>query len=332
MFFSKSHPKSHKLRVAVLMGGPSREHEMSIRSGRNVMRALKDKYEVQGVLVSKSGEWPFSPEDLKQNADVAFIAMHGTYGEDGTVQYFLDEIGMPYTGSGALQSALAMNKLLSLRALQDHGFRVSPSFLINQGCWRRNPFTILNNINHYLHYPLVVKPNALGSSVGVEIVEAPVELDRTIERGFESARDLVAQSYIPGREFTCAVLDHGTKGTAYPLLPTEIIPRSGRFFDYKEKYSESGAIEVTPANINEIWTREIRRAALRAHEALGCRGMSRTDMILGRDGVLYILETNTIPGFASRSLLPQGAAAMGISFPGLLDRVIQAAFVSHHAR
>ena len=332
MFYPHPSRKHNKLRVAVLMGGPSSEHEVSLKSGRNVMRALKDKYAVQGVLVSKSGEWPFSTEELKRNADIAFIAMHGTYGEDGTVQSILDEVGMPYTGSDALQSALAMNKFISLRALRDHGLRVPRSVLIHQVAWRRNPFAISNDINNYLHYPLIVKPNALGSSVGVEVVEAPVGLDRTIERGFESARDLVAQSYIPGREFTCAVLDHGTAGTAYSLLPTEIIPRNARFFDYKEKYSRGGALEVTPANVNEVWSREIRRAALRAHEALGCRGMSRTDMILGRDGALYVLETNTIPGFTSRSLLPQGAEAMGISFPDLLDRIVNAAFVAHHAR
>lgn len=331
MFFQNTKPQSGKLRVAVFMGGPSPEHEVSLKSGRNVMRALKDRYAVQGVLIGRGGEWPFSYADLKQTADIAFIAMHGAYGEDGTMQSILEGVGVPYTGSDALSSALSTNKFASLRVLQDYGIRVPPSILVNQSRWRRNPFVVLDEVNVHLHYPLVLKPNALGSSLGVEIVELPNELDRTIERGFASARDLIVQSYVPGREFTCAVLDHGVAETAYPLLPTEIILRKEKFFDYREKYSKDGAIEVTPANVSEIWTRELRRTALRIHQALGCRGMSRTDMILGRDGVIYALELNTIPGLTSRSLLPQGASAMGISFPNLLDRIINAGFVAHHS-
>ncbi len=328
MAFVHHSKKSHKLRVAILMGGPSHEHDVSLSSARNVMQALKDRYALQTILIGKGGEWPFPYEDIKQNADVAFIAMHGTYGEDGTVQSILQNIGMPYTGSNALSSAIAMNKFLSLRFLGDVGIRVPRSILITRSDWRADPKKITNTIHQYLHYPIIIKPNALGSSVGIEIVANPNDLNHHILKSFEHARDLIAQSYIDGREFTCGVLDHGTEESTYPLLPTEIIPRRSRFFDYAEKYSHDGALEVTPPNIPENWIRELRRTALLAHKSLGCRGMSRTDMILGSDGVLYVLEVNTIPGLTDKSLLPKGAAAIGIDFPELLDRIINASFLS----
>jgi len=315
-----------KIRVAVLMGGPSAEHEVSLKSGENVLAALdKNKYEADTIFIDKAGNWEVEPRLLKNACDVAFIALHGKYGEDGTVQSILDEVGIPYTGSHALPSALAMNKYHTLRLLSDYGFTIPHSFLVSHREWNRNPFRVFDSARLYSGYPMVVKPNDNGSSVGVSIVNTKGELISALEKVFEMSRVALIQPFIEGREVTCGVLDYGWPKSAYPLLPTEIVPKVSNFFDYRAKYEPGGSAEITPARFKEPFIREIRRIATGVHRAIGASGFSRTDMIVDKFGRIYVLEVNTIPGLTKESLLPKAALASGISFANLLDRIISSA-------
>lgn len=317
-----------KLRVAVLMGGPSREHEVSLKSGNNVARNLdKDKYEALKILIDKDGEWEIESKELKNYADLAFIALHGTFGEDGAVQDILESHEIPYTGSSIGVSALGMNKFLSLRYFNDAGLIVPPTFFVTKNELLNDTFPIFKNLEHRFGYPIVLKPNNQGSSFGVSIVKHRDEMIDAFANIFSFANEAIAQPYIAGREMTCAVLDYGFKESAYALLPTEIIPRVSHFFDYASKYEIDGSDEITPPqNLPHHAINALKRVALAAHRLIGARSFSRTDMILGKNNNIFVLEINTIPGLTEESLLPQAALASGLSFSKLLDKIIESAF------
>lgn len=324
MFHGKG--KDKRRSVAVLMGGPSHEHEVSIKSGKNVSRALdRMKYDVKQIYISKKGEWDTDIKDVGKLADVAFIAMHGEYGEDGTIQALLEAEKIPFTGSDAATSALAMNKYLSLRTFQDHGFIVPHSFIVAREHWKEKGPALFEEARHYVGYPFVVKPNASGSSVAVHIVKSPEEFVEAMDDAFAYSRHVLIQSYIRGREVTCGVLDHGFPESAFALLPTEIIPRASHFFDYAEKYNTEGAHEITPARFPAPILKHIQRTAVGIHKLLRCRGFSRSDFIMDEHGHIVVLEINTIPGLTETSLLPKAAAAHGLSFPSLLELLIEGA-------
>lgn len=308
------------------MGGPSREHSVSLRSGNKVIEHLhKDKYEVMPVLISQNGHWEHEPKHLAENADVVFIAMHGNYGEDGTVQSILDAEGIPYTGSSAPASALAMNKFVSGEVFRHHGLAVPLSFFVHKKEWHNDRAAVFARMKHYLSFPFVVKPNNQGSSVGVHVVRNWDEFMTAMYDVFSIADSVVVQTYIHGIEVSCGVLDFGWTGSEYALLPTEIVPRSGHFFNFDAKYAEGGSEEITPARVPEYLLREIQRTAVAAHKAVGAHGFSRTDMIVDAQGIIFVLEINTIPGLTEQSLLPKAALESGISFEDLLDRIILAA-------
>jgi len=318
-----------KIRVAVLMGGPSAEHEVSLVSGNAVLANLDPvKYEGFPVFISKMGEWDIPISEIKKKADIAFIALHGTYGEDGTVQTLLDDAGIIYTGSSAAVSALAMNKYLSTRLFRHKGYLVPLTFLISKREWKEKKIRTLGTALKYAHVPAVIKPNSQGSSVGVALVHDARELEAALDDIFTLTNEALIQQYISGVEVTCGVLDHGWDDTAFPLVPTEIVPSAG-FFDYQSKYESGGSHRFTPARLPEPTIKAIQRTAVAAHRALGARGLSRTDMIVTHspagEGDIFILEINTIPGLTAESLFPQGAAAAGMDFPELLHTVIQAA-------
>ncbi|MFH1192997.1 MAG: D-alanine--D-alanine ligase [Candidatus Jorgensenbacteria bacterium] len=317
--------KEKKTRVAVLMGGPSSEHEVSLKSGKQVVKALnRDRYDVREVMISKKGEWDISPEALAAEADIAFIALHGTYGEDGTVQAILEEAGIPYTGALRNESALGMNKFASLMLVKAAGYAVPHSFLVGKAEWRRDPLLVWNRMRHYLGFPFVVKPNANGSSVGVYIIRAYEELHPAMRDIFSFSREALFQNFIKGREITCAVADHGWPESAFPFPPTEIIPRISPFFDYRAKYEPGGSHEITPARFPAPMLRRIEQTAVGIHRLLGARGISRSDFIVDSRNTVYFLEINTIPGFTEQSLVPKAAAASGIPFSELLDIIIDA--------
>lgn len=318
-----------KIKVAVLMGGPSAEHDISLKTGRNVLVNLDDKkYEGKPVVVSREGGWEIPPPKLKHLADVVFIAMHGDYGEDGTVQAELEFLGIPYTGSDSFSSAFGMNKFLSLQFLRDAGFDVPYTMLVHKINWLDDPYDTLAKINLYIERPWVIKPNRGGSSLDVVITDDINDLQKTMFHLFKKYPDLIIQPFVRGKEVTCGVLDWGLPGSAYALPPTEIVPRKGNFFDYKSKYEPEGALEITPARLPNTKLEEIKRIAKDIHIAMNLRGMSRTDMIVGEDGRTYILEVNTIPGLTETSLLPKAANAVGISFSELINRIIRSALQS----
>ncbi len=316
-----------KKKVAVLVGGPSDEHEVSLESGNEVLKNLpREKYEGRIIVVSREGEWELPLEDVRRSYDLAFIAMHGSYGEDGTVQRMLEEVGMPYTGSTSSVSALGMNKFMSLRIFKAAGFTVPPTQHFTRNHWNNRKEDVVESIVHHLDKPWILKPNSSGSSVGVKIVKKESELPSALDFLFREFKEVIVQKYIEGKEVTCGVLDYGSADTAFPLLPTEIVPIQRDFFDYKAKYDTGCHEYVTPARIPAPYLKEVRKIALSAHKLVGARHFSRTDMIIGKDKKIYVLEINTIPGFTEISLLPQEAKHYGISFVKLLDMVLESAF------
>ena len=294
-----------KLRVLILGGGPSSEHEISLKTAEMVHKHLdRKKYEPTLASISRKGRWEVPIPKIKSVADVVFIAMHGEFGEDGTVQKILKDMELPYTGSGFKASALGMDKIKSRQIFKSIGLAV-PEFTDS--------------------FPAAVKPADRGSSVGVSIVKKREDLKEAIEKAKKYSKNVIVEEFIDGTELTCGVLDDG-KNNLTPLLPTEIVPKMGDFFDYASKYRESGSEEITPARVPPKILKECQDIALRAHVAVGCSGFSRTDMIWNKNkGKIYILEINTIPGLTQQSLLPKAAEASGIPFPKLLDRIIKSA-------
>ena len=314
--------KTHKTRVALLVGGPSSEHEVSIESGKVVHAHLdREKYTVTPILIDKQGNWPVDPDHVAKTSDVAFVAMHGEYGEDGQVQEILRDIKLPHTGSDVMASSLAMNKVLADRVLRTHGINIPKSHIVD--------LRDLPHIDHSKYeLPAVVKPTDRGSSVGVSVVRRTKDLQDALDKAFAYSTRAMIQEYIHGRELTCSVIDDGI-GNVFPLPVTEIVP-GAHFFDYNSKYTKGASDEITPARISEDLSGTVQAIALKAHEAIGASGFSRTDMILSDEGDIYVLELNTIPGLTETSLLPQAAIAHGMSLPELFDRLIEAAVVRHH--
>jgi len=318
-------PKKKK-KVAVISGGPSTEHEVSVRGAQKVFEALnKDIYDIEHILVDKCGVWEKHPQIVANNNDVAFIVMHGTYGEDGTIQRILDSHNISYTGSNAMASALAMNKYLSSAVLRRAGISTPLTFVVTKYEWEWKKQEVFDKIKHYLTYPFVVKPNAQGSSVGVHIVRSRSDLEHAMHEVFKYGNESLIQQFIFGMELSCGVLDHGWEGSEFALLPIEIVPQNSTFFDYSAKYMPMGSEEIVPARVPDYKLREIQRVATLVHRALGARGFSRTDMIMAPDGKLFVLELNSIPGLTQESLLPKSAEASGIPFPKLLDLIIDSA-------
>lgn len=286
------------------MGGPSSEYEVSLKTGRMILKSLdKKRYFVKSVLISKQGKWPIKPEFLKKNFDLVFIAMHGEYGEDGTVQKILERFKIPYTGSDSRASKLGMDKLKAAEIFKKAGLKVPAEADLK-------------------HFPVVIKPSDRGSSVGVSVVNSLEEMPAAIEEALKHSDCLVIQEFIRGRELTCGVLE--INGRLIALPPTEIMPKGSRFFDFHAKYRQGASLEITPARLPAALLRRVQLTALKAHKAIGAKGFSRVDMILSDkpSPKIYVLEINTIPGMTKTSLLPQQAKAMGISFPKLLDIII----------
>lgn len=314
-----------KLKVLVLGGGPSSEHEISLKTAETVHKYLdRKKYAPMLASISKIGHWALPVSKIHSVADLIFIAMHGEFGEDGGVQAILDAAGVPYTGSGVAASALGMDKVRSRELFRSQGLNV-PEYFFFSAREYENRSKILAGIKNRFSFPLIVKPADRGSSVGVSIVRTAPTLVGALRNALKFSPKVIAEEFIDGVELTCGVLDDG-KNNLTPLLPTEIVPKMGEFFDYTSKYSESGADEITPARVPPKILKEAQYIALRAHIAVGCSGFSRTDMIWNKGRKkIYILEINTIPGLTQQSLLPKAAQASGISFPKLLDFIIKSA-------
>ena len=302
-----------KLRIALLAGGWSGEREISLMSGEAVYKALdKSKY-----LVSR-----YDPRDdlatlieKRKTIDLAFILLHGKFGEDGCMQGFLDLLGIPFIGSGVLPSAMALNKKVAKERFRGAGLEVVEDVMLCS----EEPFSV-EAIVETLGPSTVVKPVAEGSSLGISICHSQERLLQGIEEAFQYDREVMVERYVKGREITCCVL--GNRATE--VLPViEILPNPEyAFFDYKAKYTPGATREVCPAPLSEAETQKAQACARKAHEALKCRVWSRTDMMMDGERV-YVLETNTIPGMTETSLVPLAAKTAGLSLSKLLDRLIQ---------
>lgn len=325
------------MRVAVLFGGTSEERDVSIASGAQVFQALREAgHEVivvdtaRGVLgpaeersLFSSGVAPVPPSEAElalvrsgapgaltnapelHRVDVVFLALHGGTGEDGTLQALLDLTGIPYTGSGHGASANAMDKDISKRLVRAAGIPTPD--------WLMAPVS-QEEVDEKLGYPVVVKPNKQGSTVGLTVVKHPDDLEAAIQTAYRYDDEVMVERFIPGRELTVGIL------ADQPLAVGEIISK-GEIFDYKSKYQEGGAEEVFPAYLSEEQTRQVQELGLKVHRVLKLEDYSRVDFRMDREGSLWCLEANTLPGMTKTSLLPQSAQAAGIPFPELCERI-----------
>ena len=308
-----------KMTLALLSGGVSSEREVSLNSGDQVYEALdKKKYNI--LRYDPKTDLVRLVEDAA-NIDAALIILHGPYGEDGTIQGLLELLNIPYQGSGVLGSSLAMNKLASKYLYEKANLPIPPYIALNKGD-RLDP----QGWEKQLGLPLVIKPNAAGSSVGMTIIQSLDALQPAVEKAFSHDTTILIESYIEGVELTGGVIGN-SELLALPII--EIVPNDEHeFFDYEAKYTAGVTEEICPARIDDEMTQRAQAYAKAAHRALFCEGYSRTDMILkGRE--IYVLETNTIPGMTATSLLPQAARQAGMSFSQLLDQLIQLGIEAH---
>jgi D-alanine-D-alanine ligase len=313
-----------RMNVAVLCGGRSGEHEISLRSAESIVKGLDPaRYEVQRIFITPEGRWqphPISPEPGgNPGIDVVFPVLHGTFGEDGTVQGLLELAGLPYVGAGVLASAVSMDKEVTKRLLAERGLPVVEYFIVARG----------NHNNSNLPFPLFVKPANLGSSVGISKVKNCAELEAALDLAGQYDRKILVERGITGREFECSVL-----GSEQPLaaVPCEVIP-SRDFYDYEDKYLLDAAKLIVPAPLAPEQTAEIQRLAVAGYQAVECEGMARVDFLMeSATGKLYINEINTIPGFTSISMYPKMWEAAGVPFGQLLDRLIELALDRHRTR
>lgn len=325
-----------KLRVLILGGGPSAEHDISLKSAQNIFENLHpDRYEPILATITKDGMWlipsflPMEAHDavplLRGIADIVFIALHGEYGEDGTLQSLFDRHHVRYTGSGVQASILGMHKTIARDCFRIGGLVVPRGFSFAYDVYERASGEIISAIANEFVFPVVVKPADRGSSIGVNVVHALSYLEPSIHQVFHYSPYVLTEEFVHGTELSCGVLETSRK-RIMPLVPTEIIPKKNSFFDYDSKYSDDGALEITPARLPKSILRRVQDVAVSAHKILGCRGYSRTDMIWdSKSDKLNVLEINTLPGLTNTSILPKQAMAAGIRFSELLDLIISAA-------
>lgn len=301
-------------KVAVLRGGNSGEREVSLASGNAVAEALK----TVGFQVTVLD--PAEKKDLidlvENDYDVAFLALHGRGGEDGTMQGFLETIGLPYTGSGVYASALAMSKCNAKQRYKEAGLPTLPSVTLSKG----QDYSI-DDIVEELGDHCVIKASKEGSSIGLYIEKGAEAIQDAIDKAFEHDDQVLVEKYCKGRELTVGVIGNADP-TALPII--EIVPRN-EFYDFDAKYSPGGSTHICPAEIDEGIAAKIRSCAEQAHKAIGCRGESRTDFLLEESGDFWILETNTLPGMTATSLLPDAASKIGLSYENLCKKLIELA-------
>ncbi len=352
-------PDKKRLRIGVLFGGRSGEHEVSLASAASVIRGLDpDKYETVPIGITKEGHWLIGtsaqkllPEVLRtgqrvtmsadptdaalvrldgsaggQRIDVVFPVMHGTFGEDGTIQGLLDLAGLPFVGAGVLGSAVAMDKDVAKKLLQAAKIPVVPWLCIHRHDWERHQPEIVHQIEKEFPYPVFVKPAALGSSVGMTKVHSRQELTPALNLASEFAMKILVERAINAREIEVSVLgNHDPQAS----IPGEIVPHR-EFYDYAAKYLEEGTKLLIPADLKPAQVKKFQHLAVLAFRALELSGMARVDFFLGKDGgKIYLNEVNTIPGFTSISMYPKLWEASGVPFPQLIDKLIELALEQH---
>ena len=298
-------------KIAVLMGGVSAERDVSLKSGKGIAEALRQKgHEVYETDLVEESIAPV----LATKADVAFIALHGRFGEDGAVQALLEDAGLPYTGSDPQASRAGMDKMASKCFFITHDVPTPPFRLVTTTQrWDQIDAAIRET-----GLPLVVKPLRQGSSLGVSIAHDQEEVAIGLAKAFKYGHQALLERFIPGREFTVGILD----STPLPLIE---LKHAHEFFSYEAKYSDTATRRIARPDLPQDVCEKLQEIALAAHRALGCRHLSRVDMMLENDGCPYVLELNTIPGFTEKSLFPLAAREAGISFTDLCDRIVEMA-------
>ena len=362
-----------KLRVGVIFGGRSGEHEISLRSALSIMSAMDpERYQVVPIGIARSGRWYLYDDALRMlgeavahqgelcpadaqvsllpqpdrnplvslaaghaaargGLDVVFPVLHGTYGEDGTVQGLLELAGIPYVGPGVLGSAVGMDKDVQKRLLRDAKVPVLPYGALTKADYSRQP-AIARRIADELGYPVFVKPNALGSSIGINKVKRPEDLAAAVEDAFQYDLKVLIEAACEGREFECSVLGNDDPQAS---LPGELVVEHGHdFYNYDSKYLDpDGASFKIPADLPSAVSDRIRSVSIAAFKALSLRGMTRVDFLSSRDlKRIYVNEVNTIPGFTAISMYPKLWEVSGLPLPRLIDRLIELALEEHRER
>ena len=345
-----------KLRVGILFGGRSGEHEVSLTSATSIIAAMDpDKYEVVPIGITHKGRWLLGSSSEKllpgvlahgkpvtvttepgrqglmpletnstspEKLDVVFPVLHGTFGEDGTVQGLLELAGLPYVGAGVLGSAVGMDKDVMKRLFREAKLPAIPWVALRRGEWQSQPEKFRRLIEKKFRYPVFVKPANLGSSVGISKVHNRKALGPAIELACSYDSKVLVERAIRGREIECSVLGNDKPEAS---VPGEVIPVN-EFYDYEAKYVKEGSELVIPAKLNARKTREVQQLALRAFQAAECAGMARVDFLLDRrTEKLFLNEINTIPGFTPISMYPKLWEASGLPYPKLIDRLIELA-------
>lgn len=346
---------TERLRVAVLMGGPSSEHDVSLMGGANVVDALdKRRFDVRPVVITREGRWrvaarPFNGRlggfdphlesgwrefagacealvHLKaRGVDVALPILHGRFGEDGTLQACLSAAGIPFVGSDCRGSLLAADKVRTKEILSFHGIPTPRFEVVPAEALKRGRPAVAERLVAALGLPLVLKDPLGGSTLEVRIADDLGQVVKAMDELVPPAERLLAEAFVKGRELTVAVLEDRETGRPTALPVIEIRPRKGRCFDYHEKYAADGAEELCPAPLEPAVEQAAREMGLRVHRLLGLRGLSRTDLMLDEAGGLFVLETNTMPGMTARSLVPRAASAVGLSFAALVEGLVRTA-------
>lgn len=295
------------MKIGVIMGGISSEREVSLQTGQEMIHHLdRSRYEAVPIVIDQRAD--LIAQVQQAGIDLALLALHGRYGEDGTVQGALETLGIPYTGSGVLASSLCMNKQLSKMLLEAAGVH-TPAGLHWQGMDDYDPQAV-----GQLGYPVIVKPNMGGSSIGIQLVYNEKELLPAVQEACSLDQAILIEPYIKGTELTCSIVD----GEVLPIIG--IRSAHSEWFDYKAKY-EAGGAEEKVIQLPPVIEQRVREAALASYRLLQCKVYARIDMIVCQD-VPYVLEVNTLPGMTANSLLPKSAAAAGMTFTQLLDRII----------
>jgi D-alanine-D-alanine ligase len=345
--------RQKRITIALLFGGRSAEHEVSLASAAAVYRNIDPaKFRVVCVYITRDGRWKETPSPLLPrrkmsegraysflpwkikkraglSADIYFPVLHGPYGEDGTIQGLLEMADVPYVGAGVLASAAGMDKAVMKELFSGRGLPIVSHLTFLDTEWRRDPGSALDRVGRELAYPIFIKPANLGSSVGVSKVKRPEETSRAIRRAFRYDRKIVVEQGVTGRELECSVL-----GNDHPRasLPGEVFPFRD-FYDYRDKYLDGKTKFGIPADLPSDKVDEVRKLAVEAYRAVQCTGMARMDFFLEeKSGSIYVNEINTIPGFTEISMYPKLWEVSGLPFPRLVEELVRLGFERHRRK
>ncbi|MEK7501651.1 MAG: D-alanine--D-alanine ligase [Patescibacteria group bacterium] len=320
------------IRIGVLRGGPSSEYKISLNTGANVLRALREKhsekYHSHDLLIDNFGQWYFdgvkeSIQDILPRVDMIFNALHGSYGEDGKIQNILEIHGIPFTGSGSMASAIGMNKSLTKKEFIKHGIKTPYGKILSSNSVKTNTDTVVRELFQTFILPAIIKPVSAGSSVGVSLIRSYKDLSRALNTASKHGDEIIIEEFIPGIEATCGVIEGFRDQELYALPPIEIRPMTA-FFDYEAKY-QGKSREIVPASFSHSFKEKLMELARKIHRALGLCHYSRSDFIIHPKRGIYALEVNTLPGLTDESLIPKALRAVGSDTHEFVDHIIQLA-------